>query len=385
MFKFLIYPLNTALILTLSLFFSLLNLSWFYAEPDEIGILYLLIIIFFHLFLSTISYWLPKSELKNYGINKNTYRYMLYISLGGFFVEFALLGIPLLFDGGRDNYISLPVLHVVFYSLLLCSAIFAALYSSTKELIICLGCIFIVAILLLSRQMIMMSSIMTVIALSLRYKVSCKAVIKFVCYGSLLIIIFGLLGNLRQQLSGDYVDGYIYIVGGANGRGALLWESIYWIWLYIASPIYNLLLNFSSYDNYGHACNTATNFGSCQGDYISNVILPNTFTKYLNLEPFEIDLVVKHLNVGTGYAAAARIMGVWGVVIQLVFQLLLFLIGYIITPKHIKEVFVVYFSTLSFFMLFDNLFVKGEFFFGFVVILVVGFLTRPVGNKGKCA
>lgn len=377
MFKFLTYPLNTALILSISLIFSLFNLSYFYNVPDFTGVLYLLVIIFLYFWVGVLNFFLPKPEFKNFGTNKKTYRYMLCIALAGFFIEFILFGIPLFIEGGRDNYSGLPVLHVVFYSLLICSVIFSALYSSTKDLMVCLGCVFCVSFLLLSRQMIMVASIMTVISLSLRYNVSGKSIIKFACYGAGLVVFFGFLGNLRQQLSGDYVQGYIYVVGGANEQGIYLWEPLYWVWLYIASPIYNLLLNLDNYNAFGTACNTSINFGSCQGDFFSNVFLPNTFSKYLNINVFEIDLVMKHLNVGTGYAMAARILGLWGMVLQFAFQFVFYIVGYFITPRHIKEVFIVYFSTLSFFMLFDNLFIKGEFFFGFVLIFVIGFLTRP--------
>ncbi|MGU3415445.1 O-antigen polymerase [Enterobacteriaceae bacterium C34A] len=377
MFRILIYPLNTALMLTLSLLFSLLNLSWFYQQPDEKGILYLLVVICIYFFFSFAHFGIKKPKLNNLGLNSRTYYHLLLISLVGFFIEFIIYGIPLFVEGGRDNYSGLPVLHVIFYSMLVCSVVFAALYASTKSLLVCLLCVFIMAILLLSRQMIMMACIMTVTSLSLRYNVSGKSVFKFLIYGLILIFIFGVLGNIRQQLSGDYVDGYIYVVGGANANGAKLWEPLYWVWLYIASPIYNLLLNFNGYDNLGDSCNVTISYGSCSGDYLSAVFVPNTFIKYLGLDTFDIDLVMAHLNVGTGYASAARLLGLWGVVILIVFQLMFFWLGLLCTAKHIKEVYIVYFSTLSFFMLFDNLFVKGEFFFGFVLIFMVGWCTRP--------
>lgn len=380
MFRILIYPLNTALILTLSLIFSLFNFSYFYELPDSKSILYLLIIVLIYFSLGVISFGLAKPTFEKCKNTEKIYFYLLCSSLVGFFIEFIICGIPLLIEGGRDNYTGLPVLHVIFYSMLVCSVAFAALYASTKQLLICLACVFVVAILLLSRQMIMMASIMTVASLSLRYEISARSIVKFLCYGVLLVLVFGVLGNLRQQLSGDYVDDYIYMVGGANANGAFLWEPFYWVWLYIASPVYNLLLNLSDYDNYGKACNFAISFGSCRGDFISNVLMPNTLVKYFGLDDFEIDLIMQHLNVGTGYAVAARLMGIGGVILQIFSQLLLFIVGWLITPKHIKAAFIVYFSTLSFFMLFDNLFIKGEFFFGFLVIFIVGYLTRPKVN-----
>ncbi|WP_414164198.1 hypothetical protein ACMGGS_20845 [Superficieibacter sp. BNK-5] len=380
MFRILIYPLNTAIILTLSLFFSLLNFSYFYEQPNDKGILYLLIIVLMYFSLGVISFGLPKPKVENYSGNEKLYFYLLGTSLMGFVVEFIVCGIPLLIEGGRDNYSGLPVLHVIFYSMLVCSVAFAALYANIKGLLGCLACLFVIAILLLSRQMIMMASIMTVASLALRYDISARSVIKVLCYGLLLILVFGILGNLRQQLSGDYVDDYIYMVGGANANGALLWEPFYWVWLYIASPIYNLLLNLNDYDSFGKACNFAISFGSCRGDFISNVLVPNTMVKYMGLENFDIDLVMQHLNVGTGYAVAARLLGIVGVILLVFAQLLLFLVGLLITPGHIRAAFIVYFSTLSFFMLFDNLFIKGEFFFGFIVIFITGYLTRPPKN-----
>ena len=132
------------------------------------------------------------------------------------------------------------------------------------------------------------------------------------------------------------------------------------------------MVNFESYYLYGDKCNTSVFYGSCTYNYITSVLVPETIVKYLGFEDFKIDLQVAHLNVGTGYAPAARILGVPGVFIQILLQGLFFWLGLLIAPKRLKVAYIVFYSVLSFFMIFDNLFLKGEFF----LVLVIIFLSR---------
>lgn len=219
--------------------------------------------------------------------------------------------------------------------------------------------------------MMIVSFIIVVIAIASKIRFNSKNKIYLIVSFAAVVVIFGILGNLRQQLSGDYVNDYIYRVGGANADGMRIGDTMYWLWLYIASPVYNLMQNLDSYYQYGNSCNVSISYGSCEGSYLLSVIVPDTISKYFS-EPFEIDMVMKHLNAGTAFSASARILGFAGILIQIVFQLMLYIVGILLTTKRNRRAFVVYFSVLSFFMIFDNLFVKGEFFFVLLMIIASG-------------
>ncbi|MFC6363190.1 hypothetical protein [Tatumella punctata] len=194
-------------------------------------------------------------------------------------------------------------------------------------------------------------------------------------------MVFSLLGDLRQQSSGDYVSNYVYIIGGAKNNARDFGTSFYWLWLYIASPFYNLFYNVHIHEIMSNPCVNFNLQGDCIIPYLDNVILPNTISKYTTNNPIEVSTVVDNLTVGTGFAKSARIYGVFGTYIQITLQFLFYIIGFIVMPKRVRPAYIIYFSTLSFFMVFDDLYVKGEFFFVFIILTIIGFYLR---RKDKC-
>lgn len=374
MYKLLTYPCNIIIALLVAGSLTLLNYSYFYTLPTQDNILQLLVVILCYAFIFLLLYKARKPVLSDNFLLQNTYKYFLLFSLSGFAMEFILYGIPIMLSGGRDTYSGLPVLHVVFYSAIICSVLFAALYSSTKKLIICFVSAVIISILILSRQMMMLCCMLVLISMTLRYKFSLKSYLYVLVFVVALAIFFGILGDIRQQLAGDYIDNYIIVIGGANEKGATLGSSLYWLWLYIASPMYNFFYNLNSYNDHGNACATFSVVGSCDGSYIYSVLMPNTMSKYLGGQDFFIDLVMPHLNAGTGYSVPARLLGLPGVLLQIGFQFFYYLIGYYITPKKVRAAYIVFYSSLSVFMIFDNLYIRGEFFFSFVLIIIAGWL-----------
>lgn len=378
MYKFFIYPLNIGCVLLLGLVFSLFHFSDFFDQPNFYEILLIVVIAGFYFF----QYIFFKRSINlniNESLSSSVYKKYLWFSLIGFFVEFGLYGVPLLSSSGRDEISGIPVLHVIFYSCAFVAVIFSSLYSKKIDIFFCLFTILILSVLLLSRQMMMISFLIFLIASSMRYNITASAFIKIIVSLMIVIVLFGVIGNLRQKLSGDYVDQYIIVIGGANANGEKLGDIFYWIWLYIASPVYNFWVNIGSYYRVGDLCNSNIYPGSCSGNYFSAVMLPDTFVKYLGFDRFDIDLQVQHLNVGTGFAAAARIWGVPGVLLQIVLQGFFYYFGYKIIAPKLKLAYVVYFSALSFFMIFDNLFVRAEFFFVFILL----FLSRYKFTWGK--
>ncbi|HEC0041156.1 TPA: hypothetical protein R1Q66_003680 [Acinetobacter baumannii] len=304
---------------------------------------------------------------------KNQYKIFLLISLLGSLLELVTVGLPIISGGGRDDYSGLPVVHVFFYSFSIISILYSSLYSSKKDVIFCTVMVLMLSIVWLSRQLMMVSFLILLLSMVVRNRE------KILPWGKILagivgvLFLFGIVGNFRQKLAGDYVANYILKIGGANSAGEKLGDVLYWIWLYLASPIYNLILNINNFYNFGSRCNYAVYYGSCSGSYLSAVILPDTFVKYFSEEKFKLDLIISYLNVGTGYSEAARIMGLHGVGLQILLHGLFFFLGFKMMPIRAKNVFIVYYSALSIFMIFNNTFVKGELFIVFVILFLMRF------------
>ena len=376
MHKFFIYPLNVLVIFLFSIAISLFEFSYFY-EPIQIkGIAFLAVMIFFYCvqypFLKDKVYIISDEHKKL----SNTYKWFLAISVLGCLIEAALIGLPILSSSGRDEFVGIPILHVVFYSLSMVSVLYASLYSTKKDIIICFFIVVILSFVWLSRQLMIISFLILVISMIVRFRTEKLPWFKIIASITGIVILFALIGDYRQKLSGDYVEDYILVIGGANAQGEQLGSILYWLWLYLASPIYNLILNFDSYYLYGEQCNTNVYYGSCDGSYITAVLLPDIFVKYLSFDKFAFDLEIPFLNVGTGFVEAARIMGLPGVALQIFLHGLFFFIGYKLMPIKSKNAFIVYYSALSILMVFNNTFIKGEMFFVFIILFLMRFKIR---------
>lgn len=280
---------------------------------------------------------------------------------------------------GRDEYQGLPFFHVFFYSSSICAVLLSSLFSSRKALIYSFSFAVMISVLTLSRQLFMVSFLIVIISTVYKNGINKKLVMKMVFSSFLLILTFGFIGNLRQILAGDYTSNYILNVGGANANGEALGEILYWIWLYMSSPIYNLIFNVEQYNHGLDIC--YNNSANCMGYYISSFLLPNTLVKYLGFSELKVDLVVDYLNASTGFAQPARLLGLAGVCIQIFIQFLFYIIGFLTMPVKIRVAYFIYFSALSFFMIFDNLFLKGEFFFCFVLIYSYGIIKSVMINN----
>lgn len=366
MLRLLTYPANIGAALLIGIVFSLMPFSYFYETPDPFYILLLTSVCIFYIF---ISIFFKRDVYVDTGNDGSSWKIFMIISAVGFAIEFSVGGMPILV--GRENAVTIPVFHVIFYSFIIMAVLLASVYGRKRDVTLSLAYAIVMSALMLSRQMMIVSFIIVVIAVASKIRFNSKNKLYLIASFVAVVVIFGILGNLRQQLSGDYVNDYIYRVGGANADGMRIGDTMYWLWLYIASPVYNLIQNLDSYYQYGDSCNMSIAYGSCEGSYLLSVIVPDTISKYFS-EPFEIDMVMKHLNAGTAFSASARILGFAGILIQIVFQLMLYIVGILLTTKRNRRAFVVYFSVLSFFMIFDNLFVKGEFFFVLFMIIASG-------------
>ncbi|QLY64084.1 hypothetical protein [Enterobacter asburiae] len=366
MFRLLSYPMNVGVILLLGVSLASFELSSFYSPPSGTSLAIILTLACSYI---ALSFFFTRRPSENTEASASWKTFSI-IAAVGFFIEFMVGGAPILV--GRESAVTLPVLHVAFYSCAILSVLFASIYGTKKEMIQSLFVVFILSTLMLSRQMMIVSFFIAVISYSSKVRFNKSMIFKLLITLCGLIFLFALVGNLRQQLSGDYVNNYIQEVGGANEQGMAIGDALYWMWLYIASPIYNLAANIDSYYKFGDSCNQTLSYGSCDGNYILSVLTPDTISKQFT-QPFEIDMVMKHLNAGTAFSAPARILGIAGIYIQFILQIVCYSFGLLFTNKRNRTAFVVYFSALSLFMIFDNLFIRGEFFFGFVLIIASGY------------
>lgn len=380
MYIIFMYPLNIIFVISLGILFTSLDFSYFYHQPTFFDyffcfsiVLYSVVFCFFTVGWNRFSI-VPNERLKKLIIP------LLTISMVGFFIEMALYGVPLLVSGGRDDYKTLPVLHVLFYSMLLSSALLSSLYGNKKHIFFSFLAILLIAVLFFTRQMLMVTFMMFMITYIYKGKGNKKIYFVSILLFSFIGVAFSLLGDLRQQSSGDYVENYVYIIGGAKDEAKSFGTNFYWLWLYIASPFYNLFYNLHIHDMLSNPCSSFNSQGDCIIPYIDNVILPNTISKYTTNNPIEVSTVVDNLTVGTGYAKAARILGLFGVYIQLILQFIFYIIGFLFMPKVVRPAYIIYFSTLSFFMVFDDLYVKGEFFFVFLILLIIGLYSKRKNN-----
>lgn len=367
-FRLMTYPANIGIVLFIGIAFSLIQLSYFYEIPSPLYITLLSTICIFHIF---ISIFFKRDVYVDKSNDGSSWKIFMIVSVVGFAIEFAVGGMPILV--GRENAVTIPMFHVMFYSFIIMAVLMASVYGRKRDMVFSLTCAIVISALMLSRQMMIVSFIIAVIAIASKTRFTRKNKLCLLASFVAVIFAFGIIGNLRQQLSGDYINDYIYAVGGANADGMRIGDTMYWIWLYIASPVYNLIQNIDSYYQYGSRCNMSIAYGTCDGSYLLSVIIPDTISKYFS-ETFEIDMVMKHLNAGTAFSASARILGLTGIFIQIIFQLMLYIVGISITTKRNRRAFVIYFSVLSFFMIFDNLFIKGEFFFVLIMLIFSGLL-----------
>lgn len=282
--------------------------------------------------------------------------YWLFIQLvliGVFFAsEFYVYGVPLLV-GSRAEFTGFDVLHVAAYGYLFylnARSVTTGRFSSALAVFI-LSCI--IGALMLSRQLMMYSFLVFSIGLLYSGKVKIRSIVILLC---MVVALFGVLGEIRE--SGG--EEYIYEIGGANELGRKVPSSIYWIWLYMSSPIYNLLYNLPD--------NLFALDVSSPGRFLAQIVMPEFLATRLNLVPDKPMFVMEHLNVATGFGLSARYAGLLGVLIHFCFIVLFYMFGRIALRGFYRRVFVLHFSVCAVLFVFDNNFTRTEYFMVFVYV-----------------
>ncbi|EID0495873.1 oligosaccharide repeat unit polymerase [Escherichia coli] len=379
--QFLLFPLNVLFIMLLGLVLALFKFSDFYETPDSWNIvIYIMsltpLMIYYQFYIRRKNFYIAIDE--NIKLSK-LYKLFLTLSVGFFSLSFFKVGIPIFSPSGRDIDTILiddkfaSICNILAYSLMIAAVTFAATFSSKKSILLCFCLSVLFSILLLSRQLAMVSFVIVLITYFCKNTLNISKVIYILSLMVFIGFFFSFLGNYRQQIHGDYVADYAHLIGNSTREGFILNDTLYWLWLYIASPIYNLFYNLDVFKYVNSPCFNVD--FECVGSFLSSEVLPLTISKALNLTLIEEKLVVGHLNVSTAYAKAVVIFGSYGIFLHVILQIIFFQFINLFCHPSMKFVLRIYYSAIIFFSIFSNLFIAPHFFFVMIIILIVGWLN----------
>jgi hypothetical protein len=279
-------------------------------------------------------------------------------------IEFLIYGVPLF---GMVNYFDfgVPILHVILISAIMLSSIISSLFITTKKnKIIFISCLMI-SFLILNRFVMLIIVLALFFSYIIMNKISIRKLILTVSCLAVFLVIFGELGLYRTMLlydiSYEQASQYILDAGFASDvfKETGLFASIFWFWLYLTSPISNLLHNINIMHDY-----SLLNVGNM---YLYE-ILPETISKRIGNNPFTVDLITNNLNATTSIAAIYNSSWYVGIFIYVAsYSAILFICGSLF--KNIRGlVFVIFCSVYFMFMVFYNV-VKMPIFMFTVILL----------------
>lgn len=387
--RFIYFPLNVVVIMMLGLLLTFLPFSYYYDAPSVLDVFFyvmsLLPYVFFYFFARKY-YRLDFPEPKNLSLH-SVYKIFFILSIVCFMIVFTTSGVPILSSGGREMSNAMAegdssggnkivaIINILGYCFLICTVLFSAAFSPKRQMFFCLVYIIFMSVIILSRQLTMVSAVVFGMCYVTRFKINAKRF--FLMVGALLFVIlfFSILGDYRQKLHGDYVINYAHFVGASTAEGDHISDALFWLWLYIASPVYNMFYNYHSYNELLSPCYSMLST-QCQGYFLSSNILPLTISKLLGLPLSTERLVVEHLNVSTAYARTILLFGGFGMVVYSIIHVVFYIIGIKLCTKEMRIVFNVYYSALSFFVIFYNVFIFPHFIAVLWVIILIGWLNK---------
>ena len=342
-----------------SMLLASIELSDSYLALDFIPIVFMAFLL---ALLVLIQRLLPKKKvnLVERDFEKSKFYWQLILVSIFFVVELVVFGCPLL-GGSRFDFTGFNVLHVAFYGYLFFLNVKAASLGRVSDSLITFLITAVFGALLMTRQLIMYSFLGLFISLLFSGKIRLKSSLFLIMTVSFL---FGFLGDLRES----NVENFIYIVGGANDLGKLIPSGFYWVWLYIATPIYNLMYNLGDsifslrFENLGA--------------FFSQIFVPEFLATRLEVVPEKPNLIVEVFNVSTGFGLSAKYAGLLGILIHTLAIMTFYFIGKVITFGKYKRIFIIHFSFCSIFFIFTNTFTRAEYFLVFIYIFLFSFLSK---------
>ncbi len=354
------FPLIMFWVFLFSMILASVKLSDSYSDLDLIPSFLIALLL---ALLSLIPHLLPmkKVAILSKDKYKNTFLFWQLAVVSIFFViELGIFGVPLL-GGARGDFTGFKGLHVAFYGFIFYLNVKSAAIGSVRDSLITFIISSLFGILLMTRQMIMYSFLAFFISLLFAGKITIKTVLVLLVP---LVLLFGFLGDLRDST----VENFIYIIGGANELGRQIPSGLYWIWLYIATPIYNLMYNLGD--------SLFSLRVESPSAFFSQIFVPDFLANRFDVVPEKPNLVVEAFNVASGFGLSAKYAGLLGISIHALIIMIFYFIGKLISFGIYKRFFAVHFSICSIFFIFDNTFTRAEYFIVFVYIFIFSVLSK---------
>lgn len=182
-------------------------------------------------------------------LTKRLNRWLLFWGIMTVVEIIASGGIPLLWllTGSSKNYLDFGIksIHGFLNSLLLAAGIcYTGLFArlGQRKYLLCFAGILVWAVLTVTRGLIVVNLVQSVIILALYRGMSTKLAIKIVATGLILVIAFGVVGDLRTGGSSTFRD----LAQPTAAYPAWLPSGDLWVYIYLTTPLNNLIYTASS-------------------------------------------------------------------------------------------------------------------------------------------
>ncbi len=277
---------------------------------------------------------------------------------GNYFIFSAALIIILIVDFFAGK---IPTLNIILITIsyFYCTHLLS-IYLSTKNkyILIYCGSLFLVNSILNPFRILIFFGFVSFLVLYLRSRKPFRSVsgsFLIICFGIILIYIFGLLGNYLK--GDDYKSGdFILAIGQANSNFKTSFfasSELFWIYLYASSPLANLDLNFiaNNYLQFQAGNILPWLFSEFTPDFISKTVLP----LIINERPEGLQ-INSALNVSTVFIRSYLYFGWTGIIVMLLF-LVAFPLVYLraIRTSRYFSAGLATLTTIYLFMIFDNM------------------------------
>jgi len=367
---------------------SLFHFSQYYTPPDVFDLLWLLFTLLPQFIFGYVVYNKNKISIPESNSIDLSKVSIWFLIIGAFLfcIVFVRVGVPLFSSTGRDIYTAdddgkvfggdslASLLNMIGYSCVLTAVTFSSAFNSKKIALLCLGFVVALSVLILSRQLTMISVVIFAIFYFMKNKINKKLFFRTLFSLFLIMLFFSFLGNFRQEAHGDYVSNYAHFIGASTREGYVISDSVFWFWLYISSPVYNLFYNLHEYKEITSLCYALNS--SCIQNFLTADILPSTISKALGWELFPENLVAQHLNVSTAFTRTVMLFGYFGGFFHSLMQVVFYLFFYAICERKMRFVMTVYYSGLTFFSVFFNIFIGPSFVFVLIIIIAIGWINK---------
>ena len=376
--------LNPFMVISLTYIFSillyLLPFSNIYPTITFENIGPVVFFIFLNLLFSILWSFLGLSktdvDMNNYFPEKDSfYSFMNKLTIMLYFIallELSFYGVPLFGMVDYTNF-GFPILHVVLTSGIILSSIYYSILIKDFESKVHIVIFMLISVMILNRfliLLILMSFLFSYIIINRIRLIRIMFLFFLLCF---IFLSFGEFGLYRTMLiydvSYDAAKEYILNAGYASNvfKDTDLPASIFWFWLYVTSPMSNLIYNVNIYNE-----QNLSNIGSM----FFYDILPQTFSKRFGTNPISVQLIVDNLNVSTAVASVYNALGYLGIFIYtLYYTTIVFIFSFIFKSLR-RRVFVIFCSILFMYMIFNNVITMPIFLFSIFILCMSMFKIK---------